>query len=58
MRQIVYTFADRPQGTYFRRDVPVLVDDAADVDEALFRNLSDGSAHDGYLRTVKAVLER
>jgi hypothetical protein len=56
--QIVYTFTDRPQGTYFRRDMSVLVDDAADVDDALFHNLSDGSAHDGYLRTVKAVLER
>jgi hypothetical protein len=56
--QIVYTFTDHPQGTYFRRDMSVLVDDAADVDESLFTNLADGSAHDGYLRAVKAALER
>jgi len=56
--QIVYTFADHPQGTYFRRDMSVLVGDDADVDEALFANLSDGSAHEGYLRAVKAALER
>jgi hypothetical protein len=54
--QIVYTFADHPQGTYFRRDMSVLVDDAADVDESLFTNLSDGSAHEGYLGAVKAAL--
>jgi hypothetical protein len=56
--QIVYTFADHPQGTYFRRDMSVLVDDAADVEEPLFGNLSDGSAHEGYLRAVKAAVER
>jgi hypothetical protein len=56
--QIVYTFGDRPQGTYFRRDMSVLVDDAAAVDDTLFANLGDGSAHEGYLRTVKAALER
>jgi hypothetical protein len=56
--QIVYTFADHPQGTYFRRDMSVLVDDTADVDESWFANLSDGSAHEGYLKAVKAALER
>jgi hypothetical protein len=56
--QIVYTFADHPQGTYFRRDMSVLVDDNADVDESLFANLSDSAPHEGYLRAVKAALER
>jgi hypothetical protein len=56
--QIVYTFIDRPQGTYFRRDMSVLIDDTADVDESWFANLSDGSAHEGYLHAVKAALER
>jgi hypothetical protein len=56
--QIAYTFSDHPQGTYFRRDMAVLVDDNADVDESLFVALSDGSAHESYLRAVKAALER
>jgi hypothetical protein len=56
--QIVYTFTDHPQGTYFRRDMAVLVDDDADVEESLFANLSDGSAHESYLHAVKAALEQ
>ncbi|WP_328609491.1 hypothetical protein OG943_10295 [Amycolatopsis sp. NBC_00345] len=56
--QIAYTFTDHPQGTYFRRDMSVLVDDTADVEESMLANLSDGSAHEGYLEAVKAVLER
>ncbi|MDT7726407.1 MAG: hypothetical protein QOI21_2983 [Actinomycetota bacterium] len=59
--QIVYTFVARDGGTYFRRDMSVLVPDDAEIDpdvvDALLAGVSDSSIHDQYLANVKAKLE-
>ena len=55
--QIVYTFVGHDGGTYFRRDMSVMVDDNAEVDDEFLRNVSDDTSQAGYLHKVKELLE-